>query len=156
MKKSKTKSINNVKFPKQESQQFVNKLIDDFKKEHGGSFTDKISDGYHTFEELYEHRTKLFIALCRLIPPSMVWKSKKHHDGTMYAGMFIMGVNTPDGQATYHLDDKYWDDVAFVKELPNAPPFDGHSPATALSRLVAVAWSIQEENQLYDFAKQMM
>lgn len=144
MKKSKSKSANTVKFPKAESQQFVNKLIDDFKKEYGGDFTDKISDGYHTFEELYDHRTKLFIALCRLLPSEMVWRSQKHYDGTMYAGMFIMGVNTQDGQATYHLEDRYWDDTSFITELPNAPEFDGHTPTVALNRLVATAWKIAD------------
>ena len=148
MKKTKSKNANSVKFPKQESQQFVNKLIEDFKTEHGGDFTDKISDGYHTFEELYDHRTKLFIALCRLLPSDIVWKAKKHYDGSMYAGMFIMGVNTQDGQATYHLEDKYWNDVEFVKELPKAPEFDGHTPSVAISRLVAEAWRVSDLNTI--------
>jgi hypothetical protein len=26
-----------------------------------------ISDGYHTFKELYDHRVKLFVALCNAI-----------------------------------------------------------------------------------------
>lgn len=152
MKKSKsTKVAKNPVPPKVEAQQFVNKLIDDFKKEHGNNFTDKISDGYHTFEELYDHRTKLFIALCRLLPSKMVWKAKKHYDGTMYAGMFIMGVTTTDGQATYHLEDKYWEETNFVTELPNAPEFDGHTPTIALSRLVAAAWRVRDANFPDDF-----
>lgn len=28
---------------------------------------EKISDGYHDFEELYEHRCRLFIALCNAL-----------------------------------------------------------------------------------------
>lgn len=151
MKKTKSKNITQTKFPKAESQQFVNKLIEDFKKEYGTDFSDKISDGYHTFEELYDHRSKLFIALCKLLPSDIVWKAKKHYDGTMYAGMFIMGVNTKDGQATYHMEDKYWDDVSFVTELPNAPEFDGHTPTIALSRLVAAAWRVREANFPDDF-----
>lgn len=152
MKKVKSKrSIKSSNFPMGESQQFVNKLIDDFKKEYGGNFTDKITDGYHTFSELYDHRTKLFIALCRLLPSKMVWKAKKHYDGTMYAGMFIMGVDTPDGQATYHLEDKYWDETSFVTELPNAPQFDGHTPSIALHRLAAAAIIVREVNFPKDF-----
>ena len=27
----------------------------------------KISDGYHDFEELYEHRCRLFVALCNAL-----------------------------------------------------------------------------------------
>ena len=64
-----------------------------------------LSDGYHTFKELYEHRVTLFIALAnthcdllnelydktettspRLFP---FWKALKHEDGTMYDGWFI-------------------------------------------------------------------
>lgn len=38
------------------------------------------------------------------------WKSLHHHDGTMYDGMFIVGIDTPAGPATYHYDvDPYWD-----------------------------------------------
>lgn len=151
MKKIKSSKVKITMPPKVEAQQFVNTLIEDFKKEHGGVFTDKISDGYHTFKELYVHRTKLFIALCRLFPSKMVWRAKKHHDGTMYAGMLIMGVNTSDGQATYHLEDEYWEETNFVTELPQAPEFDGHTPSVALSRLVAAAWRVRESNFPEDF-----
>lgn len=54
-----------------------------------------ISDGYHTFNELYHHRAILFANICNKSGKS--WKSKKHHDGSMYDGMFIVGINTPDG-----------------------------------------------------------
>lgn len=40
------------------------------------------SDGYHTFYELYEHRTALFAALCNTYNDRS-WKSFKHADGTM-------------------------------------------------------------------------
>ena len=62
---------------------------------------DDFSDGYHTFNELYEQRAVLFSALCRLFPQN-AWKSKRHADGTMFKGCFIVGINTPDGQYTYH------------------------------------------------------
>ena len=53
----------------------------------------------------------------------------------MYDGMFICGINTPDGQATYHYDiDPYWD-MFDVPELPKAPKFDGHTPAMAIERI---------------------
>jgi len=39
------------------------------------------SDGYHTFDELYDHRITLFIALCRFVDNRVfiggeVWRSK--------------------------------------------------------------------------------
>ena len=51
----------------------------------------------------------------------IAWKSMLHHDGTMYDGMFIVGVETPDGQATYHYDvDPYWA-LFDCAELERAP-----------------------------------
>jgi hypothetical protein len=32
-----------------------------------GMDTNRISDGYHTFGELYDHRIQLFIALCKMM-----------------------------------------------------------------------------------------
>lgn len=96
-----------------------------------------VSDGYHTFNELYHHRALLFATICTKIIPSKAWKSKQHHDPNfpMYDGMFIVGINTPQGQATYHYDiDPYWD-MFKVVELPTAPEFDGHTPADAIERI---------------------
>lgn len=99
--------------------------------------TGDTSDGYHTFNELYHHRAVLFSVICNE-HPDIAWKSKKHHDGTMYDGMFIVGVNTPEGQATYHYDiDPYWDSFR-VKELEFAPEWDGHTPAEAIRRIGAL------------------
>ena len=36
-----------------------------------------ISDGYHTFGELYKNRIILFCTLCNLFP-NISWKSRKH------------------------------------------------------------------------------
>lgn len=96
--------------------------------------TGNTSDGYHTFNELYHHRAILFSVICndRL---DRAWKSKMHHDGTMYDGMFIVGIQTPNGQATYHYDiDPYWD-MFRVPELSQAPKWDGHTPAQAIERI---------------------
>lgn len=48
----------------------------------------QVSDGYHTFEELYNHRMILFSIICNSYP-HRAWKSKLHHDGTMYDNYFI-------------------------------------------------------------------
>lgn len=96
--------------------------------------TGDTSDGYHTFNELYHHRAVLFSVVCNE-RPDIAWKSKRHHDGTMYNGMFIVGINTPDGQATYHYDiDPYWE-LFHVKELEYAPEWDGHTPDEAIRRI---------------------
>ena len=95
------------------------------------------SDGYHTFNELYHHRAVLFSVIVKAFP-ERAWKSRKHHDGTMYDGMFIVGINTPQGQATYHYDvDPYWE-MFDCRELDCAPEWDGHTPAEAIARIGAL------------------
>ena len=99
--------------------------------------TGETSDGYHTFDELYDHRAKLFSAIVRDHRYS-AWKSRLHHDGTMYEGMFIVGVETPQGQATYHYNvDPYWE-IFDCKELVRAPEWDGHTPEQAISRIASL------------------
>ncbi|MFW7187330.1 hypothetical protein [Lysinibacillus sp. BNK-21] len=83
------------------------------------------SDGYHSFAELYNHRMILFAVICKK-NKSMCWKSKKHHDDTMYDNYFIVGIDTPNGQFTYHYHLKHWH-MFDVKELENAPNWDGHT-----------------------------
>src|SRR5262245_21988552 len=96
-----------------------------------------ISDGYHTFNELYEHRFELFIALCRLaLPDYYVWRSRQHHDGSMFEGWFILGINTQPGkQITYHLPLSRWDDILGIETLDRAPEWDGHTAEDVLKRL---------------------
>ena len=99
--------------------------------------TGDTSDGYHTFDELYDHRARLFSVIVRDYR-DRAWKSRLHHDGTMYEGMFIVGVETPQGQATYHYDiDPYWD-MFDCKELACAPEWDGHTPEQAISRIASL------------------
>ena len=96
------------------------------------------SDGYHTFNELYHHRAVLFAMICNQ-NNGIAWKSKKHNDGTMFDGMFIVGIETPQGQATYHYDIlPYWDFFK-VKELKTAPIWDGHTPSQAIDRILEMS-----------------
>ncbi|WP_249685952.1 hypothetical protein, partial [Bacillus velezensis] len=74
---------------------------------------------------LYLHRMVLFAARCKK-NKSISWKSKKHHDDTMYDNYFIVGIDTPNGQLTYHYHLKHWN-MFDVKELDNAPAWDGHT-----------------------------
>lgn len=96
--------------------------------------TQDTSDGYHTFRELYHHRAVLFSVICNS-RPELAWKSKLHSDGTMFDGMFIVGINAPEGPATYHYDvDPYWD-LFRVQELSSAPEWDGHTSDDAINRI---------------------
>lgn len=89
-----------------------------------------ISDGYHTFAELYEHRHALFIALCFELQDaadefgyeSDVWRSRLHSDGTMFDGWFVMGINRDRGrQITYHLPERLWSKTEFAPTRDSAP-----------------------------------
>lgn len=97
-----------------------------------------LSDGYHTFNELYHHRAILFSVICNMMPDK-AWKSKLHDNGDMFDNMFIVGIETPDGQATYHYDiNPYWD-MFNVKELERAPKWDGHTAQDAIERISKLA-----------------
>lgn len=94
-----------------------------------------ISDGYHTFDELYKHRTALFACLCSC-EPDIAWKARKHADGSTYEGFFIAGMSLPNGDVSYHIEDKYWDWFEFAEELDTAPKFDGYSSDDVIDRLL--------------------
>ncbi len=123
---------------------------------------ENVSDGYHTFKELYDHRITLYIALCRKIykvweleiekiiadmkeqgieggieQGSEVWRAKNHFDGSCFEGWFILGMFREAGkQITYHLPLSRWDETDFAETFENAPvDFDGHTSADVLERL---------------------
>lgn len=88
---------------------------------------DLITDGSHTFDELYFHRMILFAALCKK-NKYLSWKSKLHEDGTMFKDYFIVGIDTPEGTYSYHYHMQYWDHFDGIREYENAPEWDGHKP----------------------------
>ena len=87
---------------------------------------ENISDGYHTFADLYEQRLILSAALAKNNPNA--WKSKRHDDGSVPfgGGWFIMGFDTDEGCYTYHYELKDWD-LFQCKELDKGKPWDGHT-----------------------------
>lgn len=110
----------------------------------------EFSDGYHSFNELYHHRTILFSVICNQ-HPDLAWKSLHHHDPNepMYDGMFIVGIDTPTGQATYHCDiDPYWD-MFNIPELDRAPEWDGHTPDDAIQRISTIV-PVENDSSLVD------
>lgn len=93
-------------------------------------------DSYHTFDELYDHRIALFIALCGEMERLPVWRSKLHSDGSSFTGWFILGINKEAGkQITYHLPIRVWEATDFAETLDTAPEWDGHTPTDVLARL---------------------
>lgn len=118
----------------------------------------QVSDGYHTFNDLYKHRNALFVALAHEItnndfgyvpdaaddpPPTngaiewpVAWKSKNHHpdDDPMYPGYFIACLRLWPESISYHLPLDLWDVFPGV-EMPHAEKWDGCSPDATLIRL---------------------
>lgn len=98
----------------------------------------ELSDGFHTFNSLYEQRMILFAALVKAYKDK-AWKSYRHEDGEYCfgGGWFIVGIDTPEGSYTYHYEDKYWDMFDCV-DLPRAKHWDGHTEADAETRLMSL------------------
>lgn len=90
------------------------------------------SDGYHTFNELYDHRVLLWINLCLLQHPDMTYLVENHYDG-----WFLLGCETPQGQISYHCPNKYLGLVSGIKR--RHPEFDGHTSKDVISRLERTA-----------------
>lgn len=117
-----------------------------------------VSDGYHTFKELYDHRIRLWITLCAInadrlfqeIKPRLsvnpekeweeinpFWITTVHSDGSSWDGWFLLGFGHKKGQQmTYHLPMPYWMECTkFATIIDKAPEFDGHTSADVLERL---------------------
>lgn len=101
-----------------------------------GSDDIEISDGYHTFHELYQHRRALNVALFHAYAEHCI-KSRKHFDGTMFeGGYFIVMMTHPIvGQISYHYQLKHWDEFR-IPEVELAPKHDGHTPQDTIERLL--------------------
>lgn len=100
----------------------------------------EISDGYHTFDELYEFR-KLYNAgfFNGLVESNSVkvYKSKKHYDGELCfgGGWFIVVAELPTGQISNHYKESDWDLFKIPEVEKSLIPFDGHTGADVIQRL---------------------
>lgn len=130
-------------------------------KEGGGRYVAQISDGYHTFDELYEFRKMYNAALFnewatenhyqkeareghntlgfneQFKPKYNVHKSWKHHDGEdcFGGGWFIVSAMLPTGLISNHYKAEDWD-LFQVPEVEKALfEFDGHTGKDVLERL---------------------
>lgn len=96
----------------------------------------EVSDGYHTFNELYYYRMLYNAAFFNILPKGWVHKSKRHHTGEecFGGGWFIVMANLPTGQVSNHYELKDWD-LFKVPEKEFADEWDGHTPQEAADRL---------------------
>lgn len=94
-----------------------------------------LSDGYHTFDELYEHRCLLFINLCLLMPKKARIGAHEHD------GWFVMYLDLPTGQISYHLPTRMLPLVEDRILGTEHPIWDGHTSEDVANRLEQHAWS---------------
>jgi hypothetical protein len=105
-----------------------------------GVDTNRISDGYHTFEELYEFR-KVYNAVLFNEWSSQgmydVHKSTRHEDGTecFGGGWFIVVAILPSGQISNHYELTDWNLFKCPETEKALFPFDGHTPHNVIERL---------------------
>ena len=90
-----------------------------------------ISDGYHTFNELYEHRVKLFIKLCNLIGSCYI--QEEHFEG--WDAVYLL---LPEGQISYHIPMKYRSYLPLQCQKVDSSFYDGHTSQDVLDRLVVM------------------
>ena len=101
---------------------------------------EEVSDGYHTFKELYEFRKLYNAGLFNEWSKNGrmdTYKSRKHFDGEdcFGGGWFIVVAVLPSGQISNHYELKDWD-LFDVEEVGRAKyEFDGHTPQDVIERL---------------------
>ena len=88
---------------------------------------DDLSDGFHTFRQLYYQRMMLFAVIVKQ-NKDKAWKSLRHEDGELCfgGGWFIVGIDTPEGGYTYHYEDDYYS-LFDCEELERGKHWDGHT-----------------------------
>ena len=100
------------------------------------------SDGYHTFNELYEFRKAYNVALFNEWASGgkcSVHKSWRHHDGELCfgGGWFIVVAVLPQGQISNHYEAKDWNLFAIPEVERALFEFDGHTGNDVIERLEA-------------------
>ncbi|QGJ84815.1 hypothetical protein [Lactococcus phage P1046] len=114
--------------PDNERLKLIKQLVDDM---DNGELTNFISDGAHTFGDLYYQRMKLTCVIAKAVIYTKnlgsVRRSKLHDDGTMFKDYFIVYFNTPNGNFSYHYHMDNWVNFWFVPEVDKAVKWDGHT-----------------------------
>lgn len=104
--------------------------------------TGETSDGYHTFNELYEFR-KVFNAVLfnewYAQGKYSVHKSERHADGEpcFGGGWFIVMATLPTGQISNHYEMKDWN-LFKCEERKRADTWDGHEAKDVIDRLLHI------------------
>lgn len=101
----------------------------------------EISDGYHTFDELYNFRMLYNACLFNTWDDKglfNVHKSKRHSDGEFPFGkddMFIVVATLPTGQISNHYNIEHWN-LFCCETREKADEWDGHTAQDVADRLL--------------------
>jgi len=104
--------------------------------------TGDTSDGFHTFNELYEFRMLYNAHLFNEWDKHKTYpvlKSKRHADGQLCfgCGWFIVMAQLPSGQISNHYENKYWNLFDITTFDVPLWEFDGHTAQDVAKRLKA-------------------
>lgn len=101
-----------------------------------------VTDGYHTFDELYEFRKVYNALLFNTWAKSALYgvhKSWKHNDGEWCFGeekkWFIVCAKLPMGIITNHYKAEDWELFQIPEAEKSYYPYDGHTPEDTLYRM---------------------
>ena len=119
------------------------KRIDAICEAAGVKKIDDLSDGFHTFRQLYYQRMMLFATIVKQ-NKDKAWKSLRHEDGELCfsGGWFIVGIDTPEGSYTYHYENKYFD-LFDCEIIDYGKHWDGHTEKD-VTRLLSLESSCSE------------
>jgi len=120
-------------------------MVEDIQKEIdklnevSGREVAKLSDGHHTFDELYEFRKVYNAMTANLLSKYTdfpIYKSWKHSDGEYCFGedkkWFIVEMHLPTGQVSNHYRAIEWDLFKIKEvEIPTIE-YNGHKPKDTL------------------------
>ena len=101
----------------------------------------EFSDGYHTFNELYDYRKAYNAAFFNELAKQGLYdvhKSRLHSDGKVPFddnNWFIVMAELPTGQISNHYEIKDWD-LFNIPEKEKANTWDGHTSQDVYKRLV--------------------
>lgn len=96
---------------------------------------DHVSNGHHTFEDLYNQRLILTAVIVNTYP-YISWKTKRDEYGepwfddtedmTNPDNHFLVSITTPKGEYGYHYHNRYWN-MFNCKELARSNHWDGYT-----------------------------
>lgn len=115
-------------------------VIDKIEEVKNNTDVGEISDGYHTFNELYEYRKIYNAALFNEWAANhkyWIHKSYKHYDGELCfgGGWFIVVAILPGGQISNHYKAEDWD-LFKCKSVEKALfEYDGHTSKDVIERI---------------------